>query len=91
MCVFSVIFILFYFCLTVDWLPIIRELVAVGVATMNAALAVSLSLTIIALGWIRYRPWLGFSILAMAVVPFVFAKLRGRFGPQPQSTRHRSV
>ncbi|XP_076439351.1 transmembrane protein 43-like isoform X1 [Babylonia areolata] len=73
----------------VDWLPIVRELVAMGVWTLNAALSISLSLTVIALGWIRYRPWLGLSILVMAVTPFFFTRLRSLLSPS--SSRHRHV
>ena len=41
---------------------------------MNVTLAISLSLTIIALGWIWYRPLLGATVLLMAAAPFVLAK-----------------
>ncbi|CAH1784094.1 unnamed protein product, partial [Owenia fusiformis] len=56
----------------VDWIPIVRELVAKGVTTMNLFLSISLSLTVIALGWIRYRPLLGMTILALAATPFIW-------------------
>ena len=38
---------------TVDNVPIIRELVNLGVASLNLTLSISLTLTVIALGWIR--------------------------------------
>lgn len=59
----------------VDWLPIIRDVVAMGVFLMNLSLSISLSLTIIAIGWIFYRPLLGFSILALALTPFIVSKV----------------
>ncbi|XP_062577623.1 transmembrane protein 43-like [Saccostrea cucullata] len=62
----------------VDWLPIIRELVAIGVTMMNLCLSISLSLTVIAIGWIAYRPLMGIAILAMAAMPFFMAKFRSR-------------
>lgn len=74
----------------VDWIPVVRELVSMGMTTMNVAFSISLSLTIIALGWIRYRPLLGFSILVMAVAPFLFTKLRYMFSP-PHISKHRAV
>ena len=37
----------------VDSVPIIRELVTLGVASLNLTLSISFSLTVIALGWIR--------------------------------------
>ncbi|VDI59212.1 Hypothetical predicted protein [Mytilus galloprovincialis] len=60
----------------VDWLPIIRELVAAGVGIMNLAFSISLSLTVIAIGWITYRPLLGMALLAMAATPFIMSKFR---------------
>ncbi|KAL5015390.1 hypothetical protein ScPMuIL_009660 [Solemya velum] len=60
----------------VDWIPLVRNLVAAGVMMMNAVFAISLSLTVIALGWIRYRPWLGISILVLAVTPFIISKFK---------------
>ena len=41
------------FSFTVDSVPIIRELVNLGVASLNLTLSISLSLIVIALGWIR--------------------------------------
>lgn len=64
----------------VDWLPIIRELVAAGVLVLNLSLSISLSLTVIAIGWIRYRPLLGIGILALAATPFILSKLRRQQG-----------
>lgn len=61
----------------VDWLPLIRDIVALGVCLMNVSLAISLSLTIIAIGWIFYRPLLGISILALALTPFIMSKVSG--------------
>ncbi|XP_045165127.2 transmembrane protein 43-like [Mercenaria mercenaria] len=59
----------------VDWLPIIRDVVAMGVFLMNLSLSISLSLTIIAIGWIFYRPLLGLSILALALTPFIMSRM----------------
>lgn len=62
----------------VDWLPIVHELVAIGVTMMNLTLSISLSLTVIAIGWIAYRPLMGIAILAMAATPFFMAKFKSR-------------
>ncbi|WAR25837.1 TMM43-like protein [Mya arenaria] len=62
----------------VDWIPIVRDLVTMGVCLMNLSLSISLSLTIIAIGWIFYRPLLGFAILAMAATPFIMSQFRGQ-------------
>ncbi|XP_033745885.1 transmembrane protein 43-like [Pecten maximus] len=60
----------------VDWVPIIRNLVAAGVMILNLSLSISLSLTVIAIGWIRYRPLLGIGILALAATPFIMSRFR---------------
>lgn len=60
----------------VDWFPIVRDIVALGVCLMNLSLSISLSLTVIALGWIRYRPLLGMTILTLSLTPFVLSRLR---------------
>lgn len=69
----------------VDWLPIVRELVAMGLGVMNFSLSCTLSLFIIALGWIRYRPLLGWSLLLIGLSPYVLARLRRGRG---RSTGH---
>lgn len=61
----------------VDWLPIVRDIVALGVCLMNMSLAISLSLTIIAVGWIFYRPLLGITLLALSFTPFIMSKFSG--------------
>lgn len=61
-----------------DWFPVDLGLVAIGVNMMNLALSISLSLTVIAIGWIAYRPLMGIAILAMAATPFFMAKYRSR-------------
>lgn len=71
----------------VDWVPVVRELVSMGMGALNATLSISLSLTVIALGWIRYRPWLGVIILVMAAVPFFVTRLQLCRG----SSRHRNI
>jgi len=60
--------------------PIVRDLVAAGVGIMNLGFSISLSLTVIALGWIRYRPLLGIAILALAVTPFIMSRIRRNQG-----------
>lgn len=65
----------------VDWFPIVRDIVALGVCLMNLSLSISLSLTVIALGWIRYRPLLGMTILALGMTPFVLSWLRQSRNP----------
>lgn len=60
----------------VDWIPFVRDLVNLGVTTFNAILSISLSLTIIAFGWIWYRPLLGCFVLGLAALPFILSRRR---------------
>lgn len=69
----------------VDWIPIVRELIGLGVCLMNVSLAISLSLTIIAVAWIFYRPWLGITLLVLGMIPFIMPRLSGSQSPPPYS------
>ena len=56
--------------------PLLRDIVALGTMTLCMTSAIGMSLTVIALAWIRYRPWLGLTVLTLALLPFVVAKYR---------------
>lgn len=60
----------------VDWIPLVRTVVAVGTVALNTSLSISLSLLVIALGWIRYRPLLGITLLLCSMLPFVLERFR---------------
>ncbi|EDO34886.1 predicted protein, partial [Nematostella vectensis] len=60
----------------VSWLPIIREIVGLGVTLICFCLATSFSLVTIAIGWIAHRPVLGVALLAAAAVPFYLSRQR---------------
>ncbi|EDO30463.1 predicted protein [Nematostella vectensis] len=62
----------------VSWLPIIREIVGLGVTLICFCLATSFSLVTIAIGWIAHRPVLGVALLAAAAVPFYLSRQRNR-------------
>ncbi|XP_031566378.1 transmembrane protein 43-like [Actinia tenebrosa] len=59
----------------VSWLPIVRELVGLGITLICFCLASSLSLVTIAIGWISHRPLLGIALLAAAAVPMLLSRL----------------
>lgn len=60
----------------VDWIPIVRELVSVGIKVFALCLSCSLSLLVIGLGWLFYRPLVTFSLGALALIPIFFARSR---------------
>eukprot|EP01137_Pigoraptor_chileana_P015944 Opistho-2@5554 len=65
----------------VDWIPIVRSLVGLGLSTFNFILSVCLSLFVIAAGWIRYRPIIGAALLAVALVPILLQHSRSAKSP----------
>lgn len=59
----------------VDWIPLVRELVAISVFILSLVLTTSLTLLVIAVAWIRYHPLYGLAILAGACAPFIIQRL----------------
>ncbi|CAH3181628.1 unnamed protein product [Porites evermanni] len=62
--------------LLISWVPIVRELVGLGLTLLCLCLATSLSLVTIAIGWIAHRPLLGMTLLAAAAVPILISRQR---------------
>lgn len=60
----------------VDWVPVLRELVSVGVKLFSVCVSCSLSLFTIAVGWLFYRPLVAAAIGALAVLPIILARAR---------------
>lgn len=58
----------------VDWVPILRELVSVGIKIFALCVSCSLALLVIGLGWLFYRPLVAFSLGALAVIPIFLAR-----------------
>ncbi|KAL0978060.1 hypothetical protein UPYG_G00165420 [Umbra pygmaea] len=60
----------------VDWVPILRELVNLGLKLFALCVSCSLSLLTIASGWIFYRPLVATGLIAIAVIPIVIGRYR---------------
>nr|XP_006631031.1 PREDICTED: transmembrane protein 43 isoform X1 [Lepisosteus oculatus] len=60
----------------VDWLPLVRELVSLGLKLFAFSVATSLSLLTIAAGWLFYRPLIATLLAALAIVPVILARTR---------------
>ncbi|XP_037633612.1 transmembrane protein 43 [Sebastes umbrosus] len=60
----------------VDWVPILRELVSVGLKIFALCVSCSLSLLTIAVGWLFYRPLVAAALGALALVPVFLARSR---------------
>lgn len=60
----------------VDWFPVVRDLVNIGLKAFAFCVASSLSLLTISIGWLFYRPLWALLIALLSVVPIVVAKSR---------------
>ncbi|XP_053724007.1 transmembrane protein 43-like [Synchiropus splendidus] len=60
----------------VDWIPLLRELVSVGLTIFSLCISSSLSLLIIGFGWLFYRPLVAVALGALAMVPVFLARSR---------------
>ncbi|XP_066554276.1 transmembrane protein 43 isoform X1 [Amia ocellicauda] len=58
----------------VDWLPLVRDLVSLGLKLFALSVATSLSLVTIAAGWLFYRPLVASLLVALALVPIILAR-----------------
>ncbi|XP_034388409.1 transmembrane protein 43 isoform X1 [Cyclopterus lumpus] len=60
----------------VDWVPVLRELVSVGLKIFALCVSCSLSLLTIGVGWIFYRPLVAVALGALALLPVFLARSR---------------
>lgn len=67
---------LVFFPTTVDWFPVVRDLVNIGLKAFAFCIATSLSLLTISVGWLFYRPLWALMIALLSAVPIVIAKSR---------------
>jgi len=65
-----------------DWVPLFRDVISYGVHTLNIILSLGLSLVVIAMGWIVYRPVIGCLALIILISPFVWSQVRRRGNSQ---------
>ncbi|XP_059799881.1 transmembrane protein 43-like [Hypanus sabinus] len=62
----------------VDWVPILRDVVSLGLTVFALSVATSLTLLTMAVGWIFYRPLLAALLALLATLPILMAKFRDR-------------
>ncbi|XP_029007162.1 transmembrane protein 43 [Betta splendens] len=58
----------------VDWVPLLRELVSVGLKIFALCVSCSLSLITIGAGWLFYRPFVAAALCALALFPMFLAR-----------------
>jgi len=57
--------------LLLDTYPFLRTVLTLGVTSINFSVSVSLTLLIIGLGWIWYRPFVGLAFLTLGLLPYI--------------------
>lgn len=60
------------------FIPILGSVVGAAVGLVSFALGLSLSLIVIAIAWIRFRPVLGISLLAIATILIIFLIMKSK-------------
>ncbi|XP_007500345.1 transmembrane protein 43 isoform X1 [Monodelphis domestica] len=60
----------------VDWFPVFRDLVNIGLKAFAFCVATSLTLLTISAGWLFYRPLWALAIGLLAIVPVLIARTR---------------
>nr|XP_031326863.1 transmembrane protein 43 isoform X2 [Camelus dromedarius] len=60
----------------VDWLPVLRDLVNIGLKTFAFCVATSLTLLTVAAGWLFYRPLWALGLGCLALLPIAIARTR---------------
>ena len=68
------------------FVPILGSIVGSAVGLVSFILGLALSLLVIAVAWIRFRPVLGIILLAIVVVLIVFLIMRGKKKPPIENT-----
>ncbi|XP_028262391.1 transmembrane protein 43 [Parambassis ranga] len=58
----------------VDWVPVLREIVSVGLKIFALCVSCSLSLLVIGAGWLFYRPLVALALGALALLPVFLAR-----------------
>lgn len=61
-----------------SFIPILGNIVGAAVGLVSFALGLSLSLVVVAIAWIRFRPLLGIGLLAIVAAIIIFLILRGK-------------
>lgn len=56
---------------TLDLQPWLRRLLVLGVTSLHFSVSVTVTLAIIGMGWVWYRPLVGLALLTLAILPYV--------------------
>lgn len=59
-----------------NYIPIVRNIVSIGVSIVSFVVGLSISLLIIAIAWFRYRPILSIILIGIVIALFIFLKMK---------------
>ena len=59
----------------VSWIPVVAEVAALSSLFISLLLSSSVTLVVVAVAWVRYRPIYAMAVLLGALVPFLIPKL----------------
>ena len=59
-----------------NFIPIVRNIVSIGVSIVSFVVGLSISLLVIAIAWFRYRPLLSITLIAIVIGLFIFLKMK---------------
>lgn len=70
-----------------SYIPLLGSVVGAAVGLVSLLLGLALGCIIIAIAWIRWRPVLGISLLAIAAVAIVLLIMRGKKSKKPETNQ----
>ena len=66
----------------VSWIPVVAEVAVLSSVFISLLLSSSVTLVVVAVAWVRYRPIYAMAVLLGALVPFLIPKL---FSPKQRN------
>ena len=66
-----------------NFIPIVRNIVSIGIGIVSFVIGLAISLLVIAIAWFRYRPILSIVLIAIVIGLIVFLKTRNSNNTEP--------
>lgn len=66
-----------------NFIPIVRNIVSIGISLVSFVVGLSISLLVIAIAWFRYRPLLSITLIVIIIGLFIFLKMKKPTNPEP--------
>ena len=74
-----------------DFIPLVRDVISTSLFVINVSLGTTITAVVVAVGWIRFRPWLAIGVVASALTLTYFLitgarKRRASEVPRPKAS-----